>query len=166
MWTFSRTQPYCDLSDEQVLDNCSDCYHSNRLSVTLPQPSGCQRELYDFMRHCWSVTPNTRPSFHEIYMFLAHKNVGFDPTLEKPVAITAMDDDAVNDDCADDEHDCDADDDTDGSCCSSTDSDDNNAGDDDARAAGRNAASALQATSQTDDSDARTQRGRDPGFVV
>ena len=110
MWTFAREQPYCDLSDEQVLDNCSNCYHSNALSRRLQQPSGCQRELYDFMRQCWSVTPNQRPSFHEIYMFLVHKNQGYDPTLEKPQPVVAPDDDDVDND--------------DVSCCSSSDSSD------------------------------------------
>ena len=83
MFTFANQQPYCDLSDEQVLDNCSTCHHSNRLACVLPPPRRCTREVYDLLLQCWSCDANSRPSFHEICMFLAHKNTGYDPTFER-----------------------------------------------------------------------------------
>ena len=83
MFMFAREQPFCELSDEQVLDNCSTCYNSNRLSCVLPRPSRCSREIYDFLLQCWSCEPSVRPSFSEICMFLAHKNSGYDSVFER-----------------------------------------------------------------------------------
>lgn len=93
MFTFAREQPYCDLSDEQVLDNCSTCYHSNRLACILPRPARCTREIFDFLLQCWSCESHRRPSFVEICMFLAHKNAGYDPSQEQV-------EDALCEDCS------------------------------------------------------------------
>ena len=81
--TFAREQPLDKLSDDAIVENCNHYYRSDGLEVKPAQPSGCPREIYDMMCTCWSRDDAARPTFREIHMFLANKNMGFDPTEEK-----------------------------------------------------------------------------------
>ena len=81
--TFAREQPLDSLTDDGVVDNCTHYYRADGLEQQPPQPVGCPREIYDMMCTCWSRDDAARPTFREIHMFLANKNVGFDPTEDK-----------------------------------------------------------------------------------
>ena len=83
--TFAREQPFVNLSDEQVLDNCVHCYHGDGQQVFLPQPPNCPKEIYDLMVECCHRDETMRPTFKEIHMFLSRKNMGYDPRDEKPM---------------------------------------------------------------------------------
>lgn len=77
MLTLARQQPYDDFSDEQVIENASRCYHSDKQMYELPQPAICPKEIYDLMRECWQRHDEDRPNFREIHLFLQRKNLGF-----------------------------------------------------------------------------------------
>jgi len=81
--TFAKEQPFDELTDEQVIENCGHYYRNDGLEMYLPQPLGCPREIYDLMRVCWSREDNQRPTFREIHMFLQNKNVGYNPVEDK-----------------------------------------------------------------------------------
>ena len=80
--TFARQQPFEDLTDEQVIENCTHFFHGDNHHMLLPQPSNCPKEIYDLMRECWNKEETDRPSFKEIHMFLQRKNMGYDPRTE------------------------------------------------------------------------------------
>ncbi len=80
--TFCREQPYEDLTDEQVIENCTHFYHNDNAQMYLHQPPGCPKEIYDLMRECYNTEAESRPNFHEIHMFLLRKNMGYDPKHE------------------------------------------------------------------------------------
>ncbi|KAL3871570.1 hypothetical protein ACJMK2_039561 [Sinanodonta woodiana] len=80
--TFSKVQPYEDMSDEQVIENSGHHYRNDNQQIYLPQPAICPKEIYDLMLECWNRHESERPSFREIHMFLLRKNMGYDPKLE------------------------------------------------------------------------------------
>ncbi|CAL4071671.1 unnamed protein product [Meganyctiphanes norvegica] len=76
--TMARRQPYSELSDSGVLENLSNCYHSDGADMLLlPLPSLCPREMYEMMCTCWLADEEQRPPFWEIHMFLQRKNLGY-----------------------------------------------------------------------------------------
>ena len=81
--TFAREQPFENMSDEQVIENCGHYYRNDNAEVYLPQPSNCPKEIYDLMRECWNRDEQYRPAFREIHMFLQRKNMGYDPKDER-----------------------------------------------------------------------------------
>ncbi len=70
------------MTDEAVIENCGHYYRNDGLEEYLPQPNGTPREIYDLMRECWCRDECQRPSFREVSMFLARKNMGYNPELE------------------------------------------------------------------------------------
>uniref|UniRef100_A0A8D9E443 Discoidin domain-containing receptor 2 n=1 Tax=Cacopsylla melanoneura TaxID=428564 RepID=A0A8D9E443_9HEMI len=91
VWSFAVTlweilvhcnqRPYAELTNEQVIENCSHWYQSDGLQKYLPRPSSCQKEIFDLMLECWKTHDADRPRFSEIHLFLQRKNLGFVPTL-------------------------------------------------------------------------------------
>ena len=77
--TFAREKPLQELCDSDVVENCSHYYRCTNQEQQPQQPLGCPREIYDMMCTCWSREDSARPSFREIHMFLANKNIGYDP---------------------------------------------------------------------------------------
>ena len=59
----SGTQPYCALSNEEVVERVTN-------GQILRCPSGCPNELYDLMVHCWATEPEKRPTPSEVYSYL------------------------------------------------------------------------------------------------
>ena len=59
----SGTQPYCALSNEEVVERVTNGH-------VLRCPSGCPNELYDLMVHCWANEPEKRPTASEVYTYL------------------------------------------------------------------------------------------------
>ena len=59
----SGIQPYCALSNEEVVEHVSK---GNLLQC----PSGCPRELYHLMIRCWASEPNERPTASEVHTYL------------------------------------------------------------------------------------------------
>ncbi|CAM1292183.1 DDR2 (predicted) [Pycnogonum litorale] len=80
---YGKTRPFEEQSDELVLENMRH-YQNNgfysRLSVFLPQPSNCPKEIYDLMCECWQWREGDRPNFREIHLFLQRKNLGYAPS--------------------------------------------------------------------------------------
>ncbi|CAB0001887.1 unnamed protein product [Nesidiocoris tenuis] len=75
--TFAREQPFEDLTDEKVLENAKIFEKPNGKPITLAQPIGCHKEVYDLMCECWQRKEADRPTFKEIHMFLQRKNLGY-----------------------------------------------------------------------------------------
>ncbi|KAK2191810.1 hypothetical protein NP493_45g07003 [Ridgeia piscesae] len=82
--TLAREQPFDQLSDEQVIENCSHCYHGDGQEQWLTRPTNCPKEIFDLMRECWNREVTSRPAFCEIHMFLQRKNMGYSPYDERP----------------------------------------------------------------------------------
>ncbi|KAE8746603.1 hypothetical protein FOCC_FOCC006717 [Frankliniella occidentalis] len=74
-----RELPFCELTSEQVVENCSHWYQDSGLQRALSRPPLCPREIYDLMLECWRRAKETRPRFHEIHLFLQRKNLGYEP---------------------------------------------------------------------------------------
>ena len=51
------------------------------LQIYLPQPATCPKEIYDLLLECWRKSPEDRPNFKDIHMFLQRKNHGYAPDL-------------------------------------------------------------------------------------
>ncbi|KAI5700845.1 hypothetical protein M8J75_003458 [Diaphorina citri] len=91
VWSFAVTlweilihcnqRPYAELTNEQVIENCSHWYQNNSKQQYLPRPATCQKEIFDLMLECWKTNETDRPRFSEIHLFLQRKNLGFVPTL-------------------------------------------------------------------------------------
>ncbi|XP_034232550.1 discoidin domain-containing receptor 2-like [Thrips palmi] len=77
-----RELPFCELTAEQVVENCSHWYQDSGLQRALSRPPLCPREIYDLMLECWRRNKDTRPRFHEIHLFLQRKNLGYEPGYE------------------------------------------------------------------------------------
>ena len=80
--TFARSQPFSELSDDEVIENCARCQQTDEgvpSHYYLDQPSNCPREIYDLMKECWNREDSHRPHFHDIHTFLINKNQGYDP---------------------------------------------------------------------------------------
>ncbi|KAF6200799.1 hypothetical protein GE061_005245, partial [Apolygus lucorum] len=75
--TFAREQPFEDLTDEKVMENAKIYEKSCGKPITLVQPIGCHKEVYDLMCECWQRKEADRPTFKEIHMFLQRKNLGY-----------------------------------------------------------------------------------------
>jgi len=74
-----RAQPFNDLDDRTVIDNCRRHFDADGSHVVLPRPLVCPTETYDLMCQCWATEESQRPSFREIHMFLQRKNLGYSP---------------------------------------------------------------------------------------
>ena len=59
----SGTQPYCALSNEEVVERITNGH-------VLRCPSGCPKDLYHLMVRCWTSEPNKRPTASEVYTYL------------------------------------------------------------------------------------------------
>jgi len=68
--TSARSQPFADMSDEEVIDNLQHIYHCGQLRVYLPQPPNCPQELYELMMACWRRDDGQRPTFADAHAFL------------------------------------------------------------------------------------------------
>jgi len=80
--TFAKEQPFNELNDEAVIENCGHFYQNDQHECYLPQPANCPKEIYDLLMECWNREEMHRPSFLEIHMFLQRKNMGYDPMEE------------------------------------------------------------------------------------
>jgi discoidin domain receptor family member 2 len=89
VWSFAVTlwevlqlgagRPFAELTNEQVVENCSHWYQDNGLQRLLSRPAACPREIYDLLNECWRRHEADRPRFSEIHLFLQRKNLGFVP---------------------------------------------------------------------------------------
>eukprot|EP00731_Ephydatia_muelleri_P023757 Em0016g28a len=69
MWeifTFSKRQPYDEMSDQQVIENAIE--KSGR--IVLARPHSCPKEVYDVMLQCWDNDPETRATFEGLFQSL------------------------------------------------------------------------------------------------
>ncbi|XP_028328556.1 discoidin domain-containing receptor 2-like [Gouania willdenowi] len=65
--TLCKEQPYCHLSDEQVIENTGEFFRDQGKQVYLPKPPRCPDAVYsDLMLSCWRRNAKQRPSFQEI----------------------------------------------------------------------------------------------------
>lgn len=72
MWeifSYAQTQPYAELSDEDVIDNIQAAYHTGCLRVYLSQPENCPNEIFDLMLTCWQREESERPTFADVDNF-------------------------------------------------------------------------------------------------
>ena len=67
MWeVFSfALQPYYGISNEEVTQTI-------RNGKTLKIPEGCPTYIYELMKECWSMDPQSRPSFDELHHKISH----------------------------------------------------------------------------------------------
>ena len=67
MWeVFSfALQPYYGICNEEVTD-------AIRHGKTLKIPEDCPSEIYELMKECWSMDPQNRPTFSELYDRIGH----------------------------------------------------------------------------------------------
>ncbi|XP_045049114.2 epithelial discoidin domain-containing receptor 1 isoform X3 [Desmodus rotundus] len=66
-----RTQPFGQLTDEQVIENAGEFFRDQGRQVYLSRPPACPRGLYELMLRCWSREPEQRPPFSQMHRFLA-----------------------------------------------------------------------------------------------
>lgn len=69
MWeifTFSKRQPYDEMTDQQVIENAIE--KSGR--ILLARPHSCPEEVYKVMLQCWNNNPETRATFEELFQSL------------------------------------------------------------------------------------------------
>ncbi|XP_020654226.2 discoidin domain-containing receptor 2 [Pogona vitticeps] len=69
-FTFCHEQPYCQLSDEQVIENTGEFFRDQGRQIYLSQPTFCPDSLYKLMLSCWRRDTKERPSFQEIHCLL------------------------------------------------------------------------------------------------
>ncbi|NWX85769.1 DDR2 protein, partial [Nothoprocta pentlandii] len=69
-FTLCREQPYCQLSDEQVIENTGEFFRDQGRQTYLPQPALCPDSVYKLMLSCWRRDTKDRPSFQEIHRLL------------------------------------------------------------------------------------------------
>ncbi|KAL0966799.1 hypothetical protein UPYG_G00300280 [Umbra pygmaea] len=63
-----KEQPYCQFSDEQVIENTGEFFRDQGKQVYLPRPHCCPDLLYSsLMLGCWRRNAKQRPTFQEIY---------------------------------------------------------------------------------------------------
>ncbi|XP_043939097.1 epithelial discoidin domain-containing receptor 1 isoform X2 [Protopterus annectens] len=65
-----KEQPYCHLTDEQVIENAGEFFRDQGKQIYLPSPTICPRAVYDLMLSCWYRDGKERPEFQQIYQFL------------------------------------------------------------------------------------------------
>ncbi|KAF6113417.1 discoidin domain receptor tyrosine kinase 1 [Phyllostomus discolor] len=66
-----RTQPFGQLTDEQVIENAGEFFRDQGRQVYLSRPPACPLGLYELMLRCWSREPEQRPPFSQMHRFLA-----------------------------------------------------------------------------------------------
>ena len=71
----SGTQPYCALSNEEVVERVTN-------GQILRCPSGCPNELYSIMIRCWATEPKERPTASEVYNDLVKWSPSNDDTAK------------------------------------------------------------------------------------
>jgi len=80
--TLAAEQPFSDLHNDQVIENCVHHCKGTGQETYLRRPLNCPREIFDLMMECWNREEMRRPSFREIHMFLQRKNMGYSPEDE------------------------------------------------------------------------------------
>ncbi|CAL8278424.1 unnamed protein product [Lota lota] len=66
--TLCQEQPYCQFSDEQVIENTGEFFRDHGKQVYLPKPACCPDDVYtDLMLSCWRRNAKQRPGFQEIH---------------------------------------------------------------------------------------------------
>ncbi|XP_063054928.1 epithelial discoidin domain-containing receptor 1 isoform X4 [Engraulis encrasicolus] len=70
MLNMCQEQPYCNLTDEQVIDNAGEFFRDHGRQVYLCRPAVCPQGLYELMLSCWNRDCKLRPSFAHIHSFL------------------------------------------------------------------------------------------------
>ncbi|KAL2084022.1 hypothetical protein ACEWY4_019540 [Coilia grayii] len=70
MLNMCQEQPYCNLTDEQVIDNAGEFFRDHGRQVYLSRPAVCPQGLYELMLSCWNRDCKLRPSFAHIHAFL------------------------------------------------------------------------------------------------
>ncbi|XP_046998540.1 uncharacterized protein LOC124613859 [Schistocerca americana] len=78
--TLCAVQPLAELSDQQVVENCSRWQLDDGRQRCPARPAACPRELFDMMAECWRRDAALRPRFAEIHLFLQRKNLGYGPS--------------------------------------------------------------------------------------
>ncbi|XP_047115564.1 uncharacterized protein LOC124795537 [Schistocerca piceifrons] len=78
--TLCAVQPLAELSDQQVVENCSRWQLDDGRQRCPARPAACPRELFDLMAECWRRDAALRPRFAEIHLFLQRKNLGYGPS--------------------------------------------------------------------------------------
>lgn len=71
LFSFGRT-PYPRVHIDNVMVKIESGYR-------MECPDGCPVGVYDVMKDCWDITPNQRPTFHEIYKTLEGFHQSFLP---------------------------------------------------------------------------------------
>lgn len=66
-----RSQPFGQLTDEQVIENAGEFFRDQGRQVYLSRPPACPQTLYELMLRCWSREPEQRPPFSQLHRFLA-----------------------------------------------------------------------------------------------
>ncbi|XP_049784959.1 discoidin domain-containing receptor 2-like [Schistocerca cancellata] len=84
--TLCAVQPLAELSDQQVVENCSRWHLDDGRQRCPARPAACPRELFDLMAECWRRDAALRPRFAEIHLFLQRKNLGYTPTPQAQAA--------------------------------------------------------------------------------
>uniref|UniRef100_A0A803W376 Discoidin domain-containing receptor 2 n=1 Tax=Ficedula albicollis TaxID=59894 RepID=A0A803W376_FICAL len=69
-FTLCREQPYCHMSDEQVIENTGEFFRDQGRQTYLPQPVLCPDSVYKLMLSCWRRDTKDRPSFQDIHRLL------------------------------------------------------------------------------------------------
>ena len=88
----SGTQPYCALSNEEVVDHVTN-------GQILRCPGDCPKELYALMVNCWATNPKERPTATEVYAELL-KWTPNDDTTKQPLGYVVMKPSMTSDDAA------------------------------------------------------------------
>uniref|UniRef100_A0A3Q3L751 receptor protein-tyrosine kinase n=1 Tax=Mastacembelus armatus TaxID=205130 RepID=A0A3Q3L751_9TELE len=70
MLSICQEQPYCNLTDEQVIDNAGEFFRDQGRQVYLSRPAVCPQGLYELMLSCWNRDCKLRPTFAYIHSFL------------------------------------------------------------------------------------------------
>ncbi|KAG7263810.1 hypothetical protein CRUP_006578 [Coryphaenoides rupestris] len=66
--TLCQEQPYCQFSDEQVIENTGEFFRDQGKQVYLPKPACCPDDMYtDLMLSCWRRNAKQRPGFQVIH---------------------------------------------------------------------------------------------------
>ena len=76
MWeifTLAKEQPYCDMSDKQVVEDAL----KGKNSTLLSKPNLCPLEVYKIMLECWPHNPEQRATFEQLFQLLTtiYRNV-------------------------------------------------------------------------------------------
>ncbi|XP_062848997.1 discoidin domain-containing receptor 2 [Trichomycterus rosablanca] len=65
--TLCKEQPYCQLSDDQVIENMGEFFRDQNKQVYLPKPACCSDQIYSLMHSCWKRNAKERPTFQHIH---------------------------------------------------------------------------------------------------